>query len=92
MNEGIKAKHLTEKEKFIKFERMSSYVIPAGGKHQIVHNDGQEDIGIAVSNNGRQDFRQFNESKVYWFTQPYAYVVSSPMKSQGIVIDLSHLV
>lgn len=92
MNEGIRIKYLTKKEKFVRFKRLQSYIVPAGGKHQIIHNDRQEDIGIAISKNGRKDFRKYDDNKVYWYAQPYAYVTYVPMKSQGIVIDLSRLV
>lgn len=92
MNEGVHVKHLTYKERFVRFKRMQSYIVPAGGRHQIVHNQRQDDIGIAVSKNGRRDFRKYDENIVYWYTKPYAYVTSVPMKSQGIAVDLSHLV
>jgi len=92
MNEGVRAEALTENEKFVQFERMQSYVVPAGKKHQIVHNQGQEDIGIAISSNCRADFRKHKSKTVYWYTEPYAYITLAPMENHGITIDLSHLV
>lgn len=92
MNEGVRIKDLTGYERFIRFKHKQSYVVPAGQKHQIVHNKKQDDIGIAVSRNGRKDFRQCKENRVYWFTGPYAYITEVPMTSQGITIDLSRLV
>lgn len=92
MNEGVNLENLTKEETIVKFERMQSYIVPAGGKHQIVHNESQEDIAIAISKNGRKDFRKYDTKKVYWYTNPYAYVTMVPMTSQGIAIDLSHLV
>jgi len=92
MNEGVRKQDLTENEEYVEFERMASYAVPAGKKHQIVHNENQDDIGIAVSRNGRVDFRKRESKMVYWFTWPYAYRVEVPMESQGPTIDLSHLV
>jgi hypothetical protein len=92
MKEGVLKKVLTPEEKFVKFERMQSYVVPAGKRHQIIHNKKKDDVGIAVSSNGRKDFRQYETEKVYWFTGPYAYVTSKPMDSLGISVDLSRLV
>lgn len=92
MKEGVRKESLTRYEKFVEFERMASYVVPQWGKHQIVHNEKEDDIGIAISRNGRADFRKHRRKKVYWYTGPYAYRVEVPMKSQGITVDLSHLV
>lgn len=92
MNKGIQKENLKEDEHYFEFQRMASYVVPAEGKHEIVHNERQEDIGIAISKNGRTDFRKFKTKRIYWYTGPYAYIAEVPMTSQGITIDLSHLV
>ncbi len=65
MNEGVRIEHLTSEEKFVRFKHMRSYIVPRRKRHQIVHNQEQEDIGIAVSRNGRKDFRKYDEQKVY---------------------------
>ena len=92
MNKGISEQDLTEHEIIIAFKRMQSYVVPAGMKHQIVHNSQREDVGIAISTNGSKGFRRKRAEVVYWFTGPYAYVASVPMMSQGITINLDSLV
>jgi hypothetical protein len=90
MNEGIYAQELTEHERFIRFEKGRSYVVPSRIKHQIIHDADMNDIGIAISMNGRADFRQYDSEKIYWFTHPFAWVVSKPIG--GNSVDLAGLV
>lgn len=79
MNERINIDCLTKDEIFINFERMNSYVVRAGLAHQIVNDKTGTDRGIAVSINGRKDFRKLEEDVVYFYTEPHTYVASQPM-------------
>jgi hypothetical protein len=92
MNEGIYESGMRKDEKFVRFESMQSYVVPAGKRHQIVHNKTKNDIGIAISPNGRKDFRKHDKETVYFYTGPYAYKTTKPISSYGITVDLSRLV
>ncbi len=89
MYEGISIDTLTEDEEFVRFEHRKNYIVPAGKKHQIVHDKDNNDIGIAFSRNGRTDFRCFDKQIIYWFGNPYAYVVDN---SLGEIVRLSGLV
>jgi len=92
MNEGIYENGIRKDEKFVRFKSMQSYVVPARQRHQIVHNEDGRDIGIAVSSNGRRDFRRCKKTMVYFYTGPYAYRATEPISSYGATIDLSKLV
>lgn len=95
MNEGIFVESLTGKEKIQRIRKRTSYIIPAGKRHQIIHgkDKNQSDIGIAFSKNGREDFRCYDYEEVYVkFNGPYAYGAFEPVRSLGFVVDLSRLV
>lgn len=79
MDKRISLESLTKKEKFFRFQRMNNYVIPAGIKYQIVQNEKGTDVGIAISTNGRKDFRMEDQEIIYWYASPYLYRVSSPL-------------
>jgi len=60
---------LTESEQaeIIRFKNgQSSYPIQAKIKHQIIEEQGI-DIGIAISHNGRKDFREFDKTITYYY-------------------------
>jgi len=60
---------LTEAEqaKIIRFKNeQSNYPIQARTKHQIIEEGGM-DIGIAISHNGRKDFREFEGNIIYYY-------------------------
>jgi hypothetical protein len=56
-----------EKAEIINFQNnKNSYPIPARTKHQIIEENGR-DIGIAISHNGRKDFREFEGAITYYY-------------------------
>lgn len=79
MNTRINLDNLVGHETFVRFERMNSYVVPAGVRHQIVIDGRGADIGIAISHNGREDFRVNPSETVYWYGGPHAYIVDVPL-------------
>jgi len=87
MQEGITLEELSEVERvsFIKFEQGKSYAIPAKRKHQIVHDQNQNDIGLVFSNNGREEFRNYESERIYLFTSPYAWIIAE-RKQDTIVL------
>ena len=67
----IRLEDLTDSEKseIFRFEEGKDYAIPADTKHQIVVDKGNP-IGITLSKNGRQDFRTYEETTVYFLCCP----------------------
>ena len=81
---------LTEKETFVEIEKGQYYGVPAKVRHQIVYDEVKGDIGIALSRNGRTDFRRYRTDIIYWFCNP-THIVTNPIGG-GRCIDLSGLV
>jgi len=56
-----------ERKGIIRFNsEKSNYPVQARTKHQIIEEGGR-DIGIAISQNGRKDFREFNGAITYYY-------------------------
>ena len=56
------------------YESGRIYAVAPGVKHQII-SDGNKDVGIAISRNGRTDFRQYDQQVNYWHADPGTFIV-----------------